>query len=87
MPKGKRLSTVNAKKDFLRKRPELWDAKGSKIRDAMADAGLCSKTTYPWDLQLNKTLEKLREEQIVGAAEEAARKAVASLHILFEVDE
>jgi len=84
MAKGQRLSTVQQKKDFLRAHPELWTQKASKIRDAIAEAGLCAKTTYPMDLRLNKTLAELREEIVVKAAEEAAKRAVRSIGVILD---
>jgi len=82
MAKGQRLSTVKQKKDFLRAHPELWTQKASKVRDALAAAGLCSKVTYPMDLRLNKTIAELREEIVVKAAEEAAKLAVRSIGVV-----
>ena len=68
MSRGHPRSTHDDKRKWLRSHRELWDLPLPRLRDAMADAGLCSPLTYPADIGLRAMLAELKtESQELGA--------------------
>jgi len=64
MSRGKPKSTQEGKREWLRSHPELWALSGNQIRDAMAGAGLCSKATFPADINIRAIIEQLKKIKI-----------------------
>lgn len=59
LSKGTGKATPEARREWLKGHPNLWVLPLNKIRDAMAQDGLCARTTYPPDIKLGKMLAEL----------------------------
>ena len=61
---GRPKEKAAAKRErFLRAHSELWGLPLSQIRDALAKAGLCSRTSYPADMRLGLMITALQAEE------------------------